>query len=123
LFTSKKQSNTNSNAPYYSENLTRQSIKRFPNRFDLVITDLRMREMLGTELARRLSTIRSGLPIVLITGHAQELNQQDLRAYGICCLLQKPTSLETLAESVYGALRMRPNSSPEANAAALELSI
>jgi PAS domain S-box-containing protein len=98
-------------------------LKRFPNRFDLVITDLRMREMLGTELARRLSTIRSGLPIVLITGHAQELNQQDLRAYGICCLLQKPTSLETLAESVYGALRMRPNSSPEANAAALELSI
>jgi hypothetical protein len=26
LFTSKKQSNTNSNALYYSENLTRQSI-------------------------------------------------------------------------------------------------
>jgi signal transduction histidine kinase/ActR/RegA family two-component response regulator len=98
-------------------------LKRFPNRFDLVITDLRMREMLGTELARRLSNIRSGLPIILITGHAQELSQKDLRAYGICCLLQKPASLETLAASVYGALRMGADNSSETNASALELSI
>jgi two-component system, cell cycle sensor histidine kinase and response regulator CckA len=98
-------------------------LKRFPNRFDLVITDLRMREMLGAELARRLSNIRSDLPIVLITGHAQELNQQDLRAYGICSLLQKPASLETLAACVYGALRKLPDSNPESNTSALELSI
>ena len=98
-------------------------LKRFPNRFDLVITDLRMREMLGTELARRLSIIRSGLPIILITGHAQELDQQDLKAYGICCLLQKPASFEALAASVYGALRMLPEDSSEAKASELELSI
>ena len=82
--------------------------KRFPVRFDIVVTDLRMREMLGTELARRISRIREGIPIVLITGHAQELKKEDLVGFGISSLLQKPSTIEALASTMAEALN-RPS--------------
>ena len=98
-------------------------LKSFPNRFDLVITDLRMREMLGTELSGRLSVIRPGLPIILITGHAQELSQQDLGVFGVCSLLHKPCSLETLASTVRQVLSRSREGSTTENTSALELTI
>jgi len=75
-----------------------------PAQFDLVITDLTMPEMNGLEVARQLHTIRPELPVILTSGFSATLNEAALREAGIREILEKPTSLDTLAEVLQRAL-------------------
>ena len=95
--------------------------KRYPGRFDIIVTDLRMREMLGTELARRLSQRSPGIPIILVTGHAEQLKQEDLVAFGISCLLQKPSTLEVLAACMSDALEKKGGRNTESDVSPIEV--
>jgi PAS domain S-box-containing protein len=45
-----------------------------PGQFDLIITDQTMPHMNGTELARELTRIRPGIPVILCTGNDTALN-------------------------------------------------
>lgn len=68
---------------------------------DLVITDLVMREMDGTELLRRLRAIDPGLPFIGISGNrhgTMYLNMAKL--IGADCVLEKPIPSERLLEAV-----------------------
>ncbi len=71
-----------------------------PPQFDLVITNLGMPEINGLEVARQIHAIRPQLPILLITGFAPDVRPENLAAVGICELLQKPVSLDVLAETL-----------------------
>jgi PAS domain S-box-containing protein len=71
-----------------------------PEQFDLVITDLAMPEMNGLEVARRLREIRADLPVILVSGHAPDLTNENLREAGIAELLKKPVFMPTLAAAV-----------------------
>lgn len=79
-----------------------------------------MREMLGTELSQRLSRVREGIPIVLVTGHAQELKRSDLVRFGISSLLQKPSTIEALASTMAEALNRSPGSGSQAARSAVK---
>ena len=94
--------------------------KQYPGRFDIIITDLRMREMLGTELARRLSLQNPGIPIILVTGHAEQLKQKDLESFGVSCLLQKPATFEVLAACVSDTLEKHGGKYSESGASPFE---
>jgi len=61
-----------------------------PNRHDLVITDNRMPEVSGVELARQLRQIAPQTPIIMYTGFAPETPPP------VDCLLEKPVPLDTL---------------------------
>jgi CheY-like chemotaxis protein len=54
-----------------------------PYSFDLVITDLTMPRMTGSELADSLHRTRPDLPILLVTGFAGRLDEEQLRRFGI----------------------------------------
>ena len=75
-----------------------------PDRFDLVITDLTMPEVTGTELASELLRIRPSLPIVLATGFDDRMTGARASAEGIRGFLLKPVTARSLAEAVHGAL-------------------
>ncbi|MBX3745267.1 MAG: response regulator [Verrucomicrobiae bacterium] len=75
-----------------------------PGRFALVITDLTMPGMTGTELAARMLRLREDLPILLTTGYSATLNAERARALGLRDLLMKPVTLRTLGEAVARAL-------------------
>jgi len=78
-----------------------------PARFDLIITDLTMPEMSGSELARQLRARRQDLPILLATGFTADFNLDNLKAAGISEVLEKPVAMAALA----GALqRVFPSS-------------
>lgn len=74
-----------------------------PAPFGLLITDVAMPEMDGTELVRRLREIDPGLPVLFFTGYSEELAcyPADLRGLPV---LAKPFSAEALAEAVRRAM-------------------
>lgn len=70
---------------------------------DIVVSDCAMRDFSGVALARVLRDIRPGLPILLLTGHA------DLDAVRASCdhgavVLHKPVTLEHLIAGIEGLL-------------------
>jgi DNA-binding NtrC family response regulator len=75
--------------------------------FDLLLTDVEMPNLRGTELLRRLHAERPGLLIVLITGFGTvDLAVEALRA-GAADFVSKPTAPEALVHVVRRALRER----------------
>lgn len=71
-----------------------------PDAFDLVITDLAMPVMNGTELVRELLKIRNTLPVILCTGYHLDHDAAECREPGVRACLVKPVSRRQLAETV-----------------------
>jgi CheY-like chemotaxis protein len=68
--------------------------------FDLVITDLKMANMDGLELARLLRLLRPGLPIILVTAHMEALQSGRTPLADVNSLLGKPFSTDELRKLV-----------------------
>jgi CheY-like chemotaxis protein len=67
-------------------------------RVDLLLTDLNMPSMMGTELAKRLSALHPHLRVILMSGEALPVIKKGLpKAYGV---LQKPFMVHDLLETV-----------------------
>ncbi len=71
-----------------------EALERFrPGRFDLVITDYLMPNMLGDELARTIRTLVPEQPIVMVSGYFEDLCS---RAVSADALLAKPFGMAEL---------------------------
>ena len=75
-----------------------------PLEFELVITDLNMPGLSGTELARRLVAIRPDIPLVLTTGYSSGITEEAITELGFRELLPKPYDLRILGETIHRAL-------------------
>jgi len=79
-----------------------------PGAFDLVITDQTMPHLTGLELARKILSIRRGMPVILCTGFSETVDPNVARAAGIRRFQLKPFSLREMAETVRSALKGGP---------------
>jgi len=79
--------------------------RRAPNDFDLVITDLTMPNLTGTELAAKVHDLRADIPVLLCSGFPDLITSDVMEAAGIHCVLHKPILQSELAASVRRALR------------------
>jgi len=77
--------------------LALEAFRRNPRDFDLVITDLTMPHMTGTELGRRILELRPTLPILLVSGSTGSLTGEEVRTLGLRELLTKPVTPSALA--------------------------
>ena len=78
-----------------------QALELFePGRFDLVITDQSMPGMSGDRLARELKDREPGLPIILITGFAGLLEDDDRQPEGVDRVLGKPVKFADLRRAM-----------------------
>jgi CheY-like chemotaxis protein len=68
--------------------------------YDLVITDFKMANMDGLELARSLRLLRPGLPIILITAYMEALQSSKAALTDVNSLLGKPFSMEELRKAI-----------------------
>ena len=68
--------------------------------YDLVITDARMPEMDGTELLKRIKTIRPHLPVLLMSGHPDEMVQGRSAHTMAHAFLPKPLNPKALAKAI-----------------------
>ena len=71
-----------------------------PDKFDLVITDLNMPSMTGTDLARKLREIRPGIPIILCTGFSEMISEKEAQSIGIQKVIMKPAVTAEIAQAV-----------------------
>jgi len=67
---------------------------------DLLITDLRMPEMEGDELARRVRVIDPDLKVLYLTSHADRLFEAKPQLWAAEAYLDKPFTREGLREAV-----------------------
>jgi CheY-like chemotaxis protein len=78
--------------------------RKQPERFDLVITDMTMPNMMGDRLARELMRIRSDIPIILCTGFSEYISEEKVKEMGIREFAMKPLVASDLANTVRRAL-------------------
>ncbi|HEX2965020.1 MAG TPA: PAS domain-containing protein [Syntrophorhabdaceae bacterium] len=71
-----------------------------PMSFDCIVTDYAMPSMSGAQLAVKLLEIRRDVPIILCTGHADNLSSKEAHEIGIREFLKKPLTKSELAAVV-----------------------
>jgi PAS domain S-box-containing protein len=71
-----------------------------PDRFDLVLTDESMPDMLGTELAQAVRQLRPDIPIILMTGYGGTQLANRAADIGLSEVLRKPLHRRDLADSL-----------------------
>jgi PAS domain S-box-containing protein len=77
-----------------------EAFRAQPARYDLVISDVTMPNMTGTELTRRILNIRPGMPIILCTGFSELIDDEKMKVLGIRTLIMKPVTYRDLAGKV-----------------------
>jgi len=69
-------------------------------KYDLVITDLRMPEMNGWEVARAIKGPQPHLPVVLVTAWGKELTRKQTQGNGIAAVVTKPFRSREITDTV-----------------------
>jgi CheY-like chemotaxis protein len=82
----------------------RDAFAEDPQGFDAVITDQTMPRLTGLELARLVTRMRPGLPVILCTGYGEDLAPRALEAAGVRTLAKKPIEPQALRALLAAAL-------------------
>jgi DNA-binding NtrC family response regulator len=77
---------------------------RRPFAFDLVFTDLVMPGMSGDILAHKVLAIRPDIPVIIITGFAEQMAPEKARLIGVKNLVTKPIVMKDIARIIRDAL-------------------
>ncbi len=81
------------------------SFRKNPDFYDIIITDMTMPGMTGDALARRVHSLRPGLPILLCTGYSRSISREQAKTLGIQEFLMKPPTIGELARTVQRSLK------------------
>ncbi len=71
-----------------------------PDYFDVVITDMAMPNMTGTELAEKITRVAPGFPIIMSTGYSTRIDKEKIEAIGIKGFLMKPVVMAELSREI-----------------------
>ncbi len=81
-----------------------EDFRRRPGEFDLMVTDNTMPRMTGLQLAAEVTRMRPGLPVLMVSGYADNADPEVLRASGIRATLRKPHTAKELEAALRGLL-------------------
>jgi YesN/AraC family two-component response regulator len=82
-----------------------EAFREAPQRFDIVLTDETMPELVGTDLAREIRRLRPDIQIVLMSGYSGPQLHERASAIGIREVLRKPLQSKDIAECLGRVLR------------------
>lgn len=75
-------------------------IKTDPDACSLIITDMEMPRMSGVHLLKSLKEIRTDMPVILLTGYSNTIDETQARQIGFSAYLKKPISLAEIVKTV-----------------------
>lgn len=81
-------------------------------RVDLIIMDLILPDVLGTEVLEELRRRNPHVPILLVTGYPEELDRQKAERFRIAGFFIKPFHVEAFGEAVHSSLGSPDKHSP-----------
>ena len=90
----------------YTVTISSSGIKAFeifcdsPHNFDMVITDKGMPEMDGIQLAQNLFKVRPDLPVILLTGYGDLINDDKVREVGFRYIFTKPVDFNEMSHAL-----------------------
>lgn len=85
------------------------AVSRFsPEKFDLVITDVRMPGMSGIELVRRIRAVAPNMPCIVVTAFGDMATAIDAMKEGACYFIAKPFNRDQLLFAVGKSLDTEP---------------
>lgn len=73
-----------------------QYFSQHPHDFDIIVTDLKMPQISGSELATRCAAINPDIPILLTTGFSEKISLASCREWGVTTVISKPFSIGQL---------------------------
>jgi DNA-binding response OmpR family regulator len=76
---------------------------------DVIVLDVKMPGMDGIEVLKRMKKAYPNVEVVILTGHANERDEQRARELGAFDYLKKPVDLEALLGRIRGAFKQRMN--------------
>ncbi len=71
---------------------------------DLVVTDQTMPDKTGIDLAKEMREINQATPIILCSGYAEAINQEEIEKAGIKKFIKKPLSVDELSYAIQNIL-------------------
>lgn len=83
--------------PFCSSEKALIEFKANPQGYDLLITDMTMPGISGSELIKAMRLIREKFPVILSTGFNSQLNDEMIKSLNINALIMKPVDIENLA--------------------------
>ena len=75
--------------------------------YDLVLTDYDMPKLNGNELAEQLNGIIPNIPIILMTGYGEFIDEQSRQSHSIVGVLKKPFKHQEITDLVRKALNTK----------------
>ncbi len=77
-----------------------EAFRAQPDKFDVVVTDLAMPQLRGTDLAQEIIRIRPGMPVILCTGFSQRIDLDKAKSAGVHEVVLKPATATELAAAI-----------------------
>lgn len=77
-----------------------ETFKGSPFQFDLVITDMTMPRLNGSELCTEIKKIRRDIPVIICTGKTNQLNSDFSDTVGIAAVIMKPVTTLEMAQTI-----------------------
>lgn len=74
--------------------------------FDVVVADVKMPKMGGLECLKKIKAKNPNLPVILLTGHGSQEDQQNGWDLGAFDYLMKPITIDVLIEKMQRAVDM-----------------
>jgi PAS domain S-box-containing protein len=87
--------------------------KQDPNSFDLVISDMTMPGIIGSELSREIRKIREDIPILICTGYSDQINEETSKKFRINNMMKKPIEKDKLLSNIRKLLNKGSSNSGE----------
>jgi PAS domain S-box-containing protein len=76
----------------------------YPQKYDVVISDMTMPHLTGEDLARAMLELRPDVPFILCTGYSSKLDQEKIASVGIKAVLKKPFSIAAISGGIRAVL-------------------
>ena len=77
-----------------------EHFKKYPDKYDLIISDITMPEMTGDILVKQIHLIRPDIPVVVCTGFSELIDEKKKEELGVDALLTKPVPAEEMALTI-----------------------